>query len=296
MKRQPKLATWLGALLGALCALALASAQSHAYENRGEFTEEFHQTYPLAAGGRVELENINGPVHITAWDRNEVKVDAVKYANRRERLDEAKIQVESGSDYVSIHTEYRNHDLTFNDHDHNNPASVEYTLTVPRTSRLDEIKLVNGALDISGVGGEVRASCINGHLSARDLQGRADLSTVNGRLNAEFTRLSNSPIELSSVNGGLELTLPSDSKAELEASTVHGGIENDFGLRVRNHQYVGHDLRGELAGGGTPIKLSNVNGHIEIRHASDGRSLSPATDRNSGKDSDRDDDDDDDSI
>jgi DUF4097 and DUF4098 domain-containing protein YvlB len=296
MKNYPRLPIWLGTILGALCALALASAPSFAYENHEAFTEEFHQTYPLSAGGRVELENINGPVHITAWDRNEVKVDAVKYANRQERLADAKIEVNSGSDYVSIHTQYRDHDLTFNDHDHNNPASVEYTLSVPRTARLDEIKLVNGALDISGVGGEVRASCVNGHLSARGLQGRAELSTVNGRLTADFSRLSTSPVDLSSVNGGLDVTLPSDSKADIEASTVHGGIDNDFGLRVRNHQYVGHDVRGELAGGGTRIKLSNVNGHIEIRHASDGRSLSPATDRNAGKDSDRDDGDDDDSI
>ena len=296
MNRHPRLSIWLGAVLGALCALVLASAPSFAQDNRRAFTEEFHQTYPLAAGGRVELENINGSVHITAWERNEVKVDAVKYASRQDRLADAKIEVETGGDYVSIHTQYRNHDLTFNDHDHDNPAGVEYTLSVPRTARLDEIKLVNGALDISGVGGEVRASCVNGHLRARDLQGRAELSTVNGRLEAQFAQLSPSPIELSSVNGGLDLTLPSDSKADVEASTVHGGISNDFGLRVRNHQYVGHDLRGELAGGGTRIKLANVNGHIEIRHASDGRSLSPATDRNSGKDRDQQADDDDDSI
>jgi hypothetical protein len=34
-------------------------------------------------------------------------------------------------------------------------------------------------------------------------------------------------------------------------------------------------LHGQLAGGGTLVKLSNVNGAIEIRHASDNRPLSP---------------------
>src|SRR5947209_5220340 len=51
-----------------------------------ELREEFHQTYPLTANGRVSLENINGGVHIAVWDQNEVKVDAVKRAYRRERL------------------------------------------------------------------------------------------------------------------------------------------------------------------------------------------------------------------
>lgn len=292
MNRQRKLATWMGVILGTLCALFLAAAQGHA-SDRGRYTEEFHQTYPLAAGGRVELDNINGAVHITGWDRNEVKVDAVKYAGTKERLDEAKIVVETGSNYVSIRTKYRDHDLSWNHDGWNNPASVEYTLMVPRTAKLDEIKLVNGELDIHGITGEVRASSVNGRMTAEGLQGRVKLSAVNGRMEVQVDRLADSPIKLSSVNGSIELTLPSDAKAELEASTVSGGIDDDFGLHVRHHRYVGHDLRGELGGGGTRIELSNVNGHIEIRHANDGKSISPAKDLNHDHSDDRDDDDDD---
>ena len=291
MNRQHRLATWTGAILGTLCALFLAVSQGHASDHR-KYTEEFHQTYPLAAGGRIELDNINGAVHITAWDQNEVKVDAVKYAGTKERLDEAKIQVEAGSGYVSIRTKYPSHDNTF-DGSWNDPAGVEYTLMVPRAAHLDEIKLINGPLDIHGVAGEVRASCINGHLVAEGLQGRVKLETVNGRMEARFDRLTNSPVELTSVNGSLDLTLPSDAKAELEASTVSGGIEDDFGLRVRRHRFVGENLRGELGGGGTRIRLSNVNGRIEIRHASDGRTVSSARDLSHDDHEDRDDDDDD---
>ena len=80
------------------------------------------------------------------------------------------------------------------------------------------------------------------------------------------------------MNGSVDLTIPSDSKAEIEASTVSGGINNDFGLHVNHHSFVGHDLRGELGNGGTHIKLENVNGRIEIRHAQDGRALSPVKD------------------
>ena len=97
---------------------------------------------------------------------------------------------------------------------HNNPARVEYTLTVPRTASLDEIKLINGALDLTGVSGEVRASCINGRLEAHDLSGRAKLSTINGRLDARFEQLPGKSVELNSVNGSVELTIPSDSQAQ----------------------------------------------------------------------------------
>jgi DUF4097 and DUF4098 domain-containing protein YvlB len=272
-------ATWLGAALGSLCALLAFAIGAHASDHRGALSEEFHQTYAITADGRIELDNINGAVHISSWDRNEVKVDAVKYADTKERLDEAKIEIDSGKDYLSIRTKYPDHNNNWNWGSHNNPASVEYTLTVPRSANLDEIKLINGALDLTGISGEVRASCINGRLEAHDLSGRAKLSTINGRLDARFAQLSGQDVDLNSVNGSLELTIPSDSNAEVDASTVSGGISNDFGLRVNDHRFVGHDLRGELGKGGSHIRLSDVNGRIEIRHAQDGRAMSPVKDR-----------------
>ncbi len=280
MKRNRRVATWTGAILGTLMALVLNSTLARAWDSDDDdapiVTEEFHQTYPLAANGRISLENINGAVHIKAWDQNQVKVDALKRAHDAKRLKEAEIRVDARQDSVSIETHYPEHDDWDGDR-HHNPASVEYTLTVPKNARLDEIKLINGALDVARVSGEVHASCINGKLVARGLGGRAELATINGKLEAEFERASE-PLELSSVNGSVDLTLPSDAKAEIEATTVHGRIENDFGLHTNDHRFVGHDLQGELGGGGTHIRLRNVNGHIEIHHASDGKALSPAKD------------------
>lgn len=286
MNRHRHSAAWLGATLGTLSALLTFALAAHASDHRGSVTEEFHQTYTIAANGRVELDNINGDVHISSWDRNEVKVDAVKYADSKEKLDEAKIDIDSGKDYLSIRTKYPDHGWGR----HDNPASVEYTLTVPRSINLDEIKLINGELEVAGVTGEVRASCINGRLNAQDLSGRAKLSTINGKLDAKFAQLSRQSVELNSVNGSLVLTIPSDSNAEIEANTVSGSISNDFGLHVNRHM-VGHDLRGEIGNGGARIELHNVNGRIDVRHAQDGRSMSPVKDRGS-----RDKDDDDSEI
>jgi DUF4097 and DUF4098 domain-containing protein YvlB len=255
----------------------LNSALAHAWDDEDAVVkEEFHHTYSLAANGRIELQNINGAVHITAWDQNEVKVDAVKRAHDEERLKDIEIRVNARNDSISIETHYGERHEGW-DGEHNSPGSVEYTLTVPRKARLDEIKLVNGSLEVTGVQGEVRASCVNGLLTARELGGEARLTTVNGKLDANFERAA-APVELSSVNGSIDLTLPSDAKASIEANTVHGGIDNDFGLHTNDHRFVGHDLRGELGGGGTEIRLNNVNGHIDIHHAGDGRTLSPAKD------------------
>jgi DUF4097 and DUF4098 domain-containing protein YvlB len=268
--------------LTALIALTvLLTAASSVMTQQGELLrEEFHQTYPLSADGRVSLANINGAVRVTAWERNEVKVDAVKTAYRRERLDEAKIEVRTDENSIHIETEYpyRNQNFTDGQGRENNPATVEYTLTVPRGARLDSIELINGNLDIDGVNGEVKGSSINGRVTARGLTGTTKLSTINGNLEAAFDRLEQArPINVGSVNGNVSLTIPSDANAQLKASTVHGSIRNDFGLPVRDGEYVGHDLAGQLGDGGVLIKLGNVNGVINIRHAADGRPLSRAT-------------------
>lgn len=298
MTQQNRLGLWKGFAVSAVAAILLVPA-AYGSDRQGSFTEEFHNVYPLTAQGRIELENINGPVHITGWDRDEVKVDAVKSAWSKERLDEAKIEVREGQNDLSIRTRYPDHDRTFNfgsDDEHNNPARVEYTITVPRKARLDEIKLVNGRLDIQDVSGEVRASCVNGRIQARNLQGPVSLETVNGELDASVDQLPSSELKLSSVNGRLRVTLPSDARAELKASTISGNISDDFGLPVIRHQYVGRSLHGQLGGGGTLVRLSNVNGTIEIRHAGDNRPLSAVKnmehDGSPSSDDDKDDDDD----
>jgi DUF4097 and DUF4098 domain-containing protein YvlB len=284
MQRDRRLATWTGTVLGILAALAFAAAQAKALDNSGDVTEEFHHTYALSPGGRVALDNINGSVHISSWDRKEVKVDAMKRAVDKEMLDDAKIEVDASSGSVSIRTRYVNGNREHDFYGWRQPASVEYTLTVPRNARLDEIKLINGALDLSDLTGEVRASCINGALNAKNLTGHMKLANINGRTEVALVPLSSSPVELTSVNGEIELTVPSDSKADIDATTVQGGIDNDLGLHVNNHRWVGHDLQGELGGGGTSIHLTNVNGRIEIRHAKDGKALSPVKDMKGEKD------------
>ena len=246
--RKPSL-IWVIAM-GALVALSVSAS--------AQVTEEFHRTVPLPSNGRVSLGNVNGNVTITGWERNEVQIDAVKKASNQQKLDEAKIEVDAGSDYVRIRTRYPEN------HTNNNPASVTYELHVPRTARLDSIDLVNGSLDVSQVSGEVRSSLVNGSTKIHDLAGRAHLSSVNGTIAATYRTLDNvSDIELKSVNGAVRLGLPSSPNADVTVSTVNGGITTDFPLTVQG-KFVGRHLDGKLGNGGTRIEISNVNGSVHI--------------------------------
>ena len=256
-----------------------ADATTAVGETGDELREEFHQTYPLSPTGRISLENINGGVQIKVWDQASVQVDAIKKAYRQNRLNEAKIEVNATQENIRIRTEYpyENQNFRSDERRYENPATVEYSLTVPRKAVLESIELVNGSIDIDGVEGNVKASSINGRVNARGLVSEVRLSTINGPLTATFTQLDETkPISLGSVNGNLTLVIPSNSNASIRAGTVHGGISSDFGLKVKHGEYVGHSLDGQIGTGGPRIKLANVNGGIKITHAEDGLPLSPA--------------------
>jgi Toastrack DUF4097 len=245
-----------GAVFAALIAMILApTAQALSGAN---VTEDFHQTVPLNATGRVSLENVNGNVEITGWDRNEVQIDAVKSARDQQRLNEARIEVEGSGDSVSIRTRYPEGQTN------NEPASVHYTLHIPNKAEINKLSLVNGNLEIAQVSGEVNANLVNGKLTAHDLAGRAKFSTVNGSSNVEYRTLSNvSEVKISAVNGAINLLLPSSPNADVSASSVNGNIKTDFPMQV-NSSFMSRRLTGTLGSGGTRIELSNVNGSTHI--------------------------------
>lgn len=251
MNQLRRTAARLAAPLLVVLAIAIPAAAS-------QFRDEFHKTYPVAPSVNVSLSNINGSVRITAWDRNEVQLDAVKTANTQEKLNQAEIRVDASENRIHIQTHYPEHI------NNNNPATVEYELHVPRMARLDKIDLVNGKLDIDGVKGAVSGASVNGSITGRGLTGDVELSTVNGGVSSELIDLGNARhVKLSSVNGHVELAMPKDANAHLTANTVSGSITSDFALNIHKG-WVGSDLDTTMGSGTTRVELSNVNGSIKI--------------------------------
>lgn len=226
---------------------------------RAEERQEFHQTYPLAANGRVTIKNVNGFTHITAWDQNQVKVDAVKHARSQQGLNDVQIVVDSRADAIDIRTKYpegENHD----------GGSVDYTLTVPRQAVLENVATVNGTVEIEGVAGAIKASSVNGHIALKSVEGDANLSTVNGHVEADFAKLAARTIKASSVNGPIALTLPAGAGAHLNLHSVSGSVHSDFDLPVKTARFgAGTNLDTTIGSGGPDIKLSTVNGGITLK-------------------------------
>ena len=241
--------------------LGLATFAAAAKSDRT--TESFSHTYPLAADGRVSLSNVSGKIRITGWERNEVQLEAVKYADSQEDLQAIRIDIDARPDAIEIETKYPHH--FFDDH---HSVRVEYTLSVPNGARIDSVKLVSGDLRLEDLRGDVDASSVSGEIRAAGLTGAVHLSGVSGRIEANFDRELGRHVSLSMVSGSIVLGLVPDANVDVSAGTVSGSIHSELPIQVDRNQFVGQSLHGRLGNGEGQIDLHTVSGSIDLRRAS----------------------------
>ena len=259
----------------------------------GDLVEKSSQNYPLSAKGRVSLSNVNGPIILESWDRNEVQVEVTKIADSQESLDMIEIDVNAKRDYLRIESRVRSLDTAAAQADHRRRRlEVQFRLKVPRNAVLNEIEALNGNVTASDFSNVTKISTVNGTVTARNLRGTVQLSTVNGELYAIFDQLVDvAALNLETVNGRVKLEVPSDINATVRADSRNGIIGNDFGLPVKKGKHVGRDLHGRIGTGEVPLHLTSVNGGLYILRRKDGKNPTSVTNLLNSRSDDDDDDD-----
>jgi hypothetical protein len=257
-----------GAVAGALVALAVAAPAAAATREK-----TLENVYPLDAGGRVVVENVNGTVAVTSWDRDEVRVVARKRvrAGSAERasagLAALKVMVAAKPDELRVRTRHPRHGV---DgvlgwlRGAGVSSSVSYELTVPHGVRLDA-ETVNGRIDLDGVDGDLTLTTVNGSIRVRDARGRLEADTVNGRIDVELVAVAPAAdLAFSTTNGSIEVALPEDIRTRLEVRTTNGGIDVDFPVEVQG-TWGSRRVDADINGGGGRLTVSTTNGGIHIR-------------------------------
>lgn len=230
--------------------------------------QEVHETYAFKPTGAIRIDNINGRIHLTGWNRSEIQLDAIKKGRSQEDLDRVILEIDARPDRLVIRTEHLEEKTGWLSlgRPKNVSASVDYILMVPHSARLEHVATVNGSLVIENVLGAVNASSVNGGITAKSLANPSRFSTVNGSIEAQYDRFETSgPSTLATVNGTIVLRVPEQIDAYVFANTVNGSINTDLPLVVKKSLAGGKNLRGTLGAGGARIKVNTVNGGIKIR-------------------------------
>ncbi len=253
MKRNTSV--WILGLLVAVLAALPATAKQ---------TERWTNEYPLSAGGRLSVDNVQGSIWVEGWDRAEVELTVKKSAEgARARLSDAEVIVESQRDSLAVETRY-----TGNSEE---PVAVDYCLRVPRQVRLDGLRTVNGDITVRNVEGFIDAQTLNGNVKQTGVAGSVLAHTVNGSIDVVVRALPEAPgeLQLETINGDLRLLLPAAANAELELSTVAGRIVSDLPAPARVLAGDTSSARARLGRGGVKIRLRTIRGNIEITESED---------------------------
>lgn len=124
---------------------------------------------------------------------------------------------------------------------------------------------VNGGVSVDGVTSEVRASTVNGSVDATSAGGPVEASTVNGSVHATMGRLDgDQDLIFSTVNGSVVAEFAGDIDADIDLSTVNGRFQTDWPVTITGRIDPRH-LRATLGKGGRRIRLSTINGNVELR-------------------------------
>lgn len=217
----------------------------------------FQKTYPLRAGGAFALQNVNGPVTLSGWERDEVEVYAKKSTPGDPRdLDRVSIEVNAGADSVSVETRYPQGDGV--------AVSVEYHVRLPYHVDLRHIGTVNGTVSVFGLDTAGELHSVNGNVEVSDSAGRLSVRTTNGNVRVELRQLEPaSPVSIETVNGSVVLALPPDAAADLDLRSVNGDFRSELPVTLRG-SLGPRAFRGRLGSGGSSIRIRTVNGGIRV--------------------------------
>jgi DUF4097 and DUF4098 domain-containing protein YvlB len=258
-------------------------------------------TVAVPAGARLELRNHSGSVHITSWDRNEMRVRA-EHGSR----DEITIDVRGAVVRVDAHRR------------RGGPPAVDSAITVPRTMSLD-LNGVENEITVEGVSGDITAGSVEGDITIRGAGGTVSVNTVEGGVIVEggrghlqitgvegdiqvtgaegeitvetvdgdvtLARIESSSVDVSTVDGDVDyqgsirdggtyrftshdgdltLAVPASLNATFTVATWDGSFEADPAFRIQLNKTQGRRFNFVLGSGSARVELESFDGAIEL--------------------------------
>ncbi len=217
--------------------------------------------------GSLEVDLINGFIHVVGYSGKDVVIDAVAGPTRRnegtrkakgqqndglnERLNEnvnenlssrrkddpgasAGMKRISAGNPFDLSAEEKNNRIKVSTSSLQNPVNL--TIKVPQRFSLKLHTINNGDITVDNVTGELEINNVNGGIELTNIGGSAVANTINGDLKATFKQVTNTPMAFSTLNGRVDVTFPASVKANFKLKSDRGDIFSDFDIDVDKSQ------------------------------------------------------------
>jgi hypothetical protein len=239
-----------------------------------QFKEDFHLSYATKPGGTLTVENFNGSVEITSWEKDEVGVDGVKYCRSEELLRQLKVEGFQEGNAVRLRT-VRPDGKRVN-------CGAKYILRVPKKVWLNGIVSSNGSIRVQDVDGDARLETSNGSIRLSQHVGKVSAKTSNASIEAmgltgDFSgKTSNGGIRVDGLKGAFEgITSNSNIVARIEklpgGRTIRADSSNG-GIELYLPDYVDQSIEAQTSNSGITLRLP-AGANAEIRASTSNSSI-----------------------
>jgi len=259
-------------------------------------------TFAVDADGRLEVNQLEGEISVTAWDRTEMRV-VVRYDEDDGKLD---IRQSGGTVHLSAKGEW------------GEPLYAEFEITAPRGMALEmtgvslevsvegasgdvsvstaegditleggsgniALNAVDGDVSIGGASGNIAINAVDGNVSVARSSGAMAVTAVDGDVTLEGITSDNVSVNavdgdiaydgtiadggryvLSTHDGDLTVTIPDGANARISVYTFSGDLDTDFPVELEGN--LGKKRISFTVGSGKAlVELSSFDGTISLR-------------------------------
>ena len=212
-------------------------------------TKEIRKTFEINDKTGLVINNINGTVNITGWDKNFVDVVVTKKTTHGSKaLDKVEVIMIQKDDII-LKTKH----LTKNP-----KVTVIYEIIVPKKLLIKNIHSSNGSINITNAGDTDIVRTSNGSINIINCTGKITANTSNGSITAEdikgsvIAHTSNGRIKLDNIDG---LT---------SAVTSNGSIQIFNSLHIGTVRTSNGSIKAHVINMNNDIDINSSNGSITV--------------------------------
>jgi hypothetical protein len=235
----------------------------------------------------LDIRTINGSIHITAADIQDVDIVARRVIRARSdddvRAAEREVTIEFLDGPARFGAVVRDDGHTCGDRLERSTwrrdydVAVDFTIRVPRRTHLQLCTINGGEIRVAGTDGDFDIHNINGPIELDSVRGAGSVETINGDLTVSFADVPRGSSRFKTLNGEVSATFPANLAADLALKTRNGELLTDFDVEVlpqpvataerRNGRFVYRSdgsARVRVGKGGPEIALETFNGDVRV--------------------------------
>ena len=216
--------------------------------------ETFEETHPLNRDGKVYLKNVSGDIVVNSWDKNEIKIHAIKTARRKKALDNVLIDITRTNDNIRIVAQDERTFKKFR----SSRVTIDYELYIPDNVHF-KAETTSGDVEIGDIGGFLELKTVSGDISITTVKDGVKCKTVSGDI---YMIKINGNVDIKTTSGDIEIEA---IKGSVEAETVSGDIKIGAIKGSVEAETVSGDIDLEGFSQAKEIEIETISGYIAIQ-------------------------------